>query len=351
LTPLRRLKRLKKALYKPTVMTTKHSDNEIEVVDDSVVESIPIFSQLAVLAVILLIIFGVGMAPHFTKSPNAPEETQPAASAVAGANETIPNADHFNDIVITGNSGFVLDVTTQRVLWAENPDMQLPLASVTKLMTALIANELFTSDTDIRISENAIAQDGASGLSAGEVFTLGNLSDLFLLTSSNDGAFAVAESLGRSLDPDDPAAAFVQAMNVRATELGLAQTFFRNPTGLDITEQEAGAYGSARDITILMQHIIRTKPAILEATRTRVSTLFSEEGYTHTAYNTNPFVNQIPGLIGSKTGFTELAGGNLAVAFEAGVNRPVIVVILGSTQEGRFRDILTLTKAAQAALQ
>lgn len=330
-------------------MYNREVQHEIAVESSDEVQSIPIFSQLAVLAVILLLVFGVGLAPQFIASQSSDTEEQPAATVVAKEADA-PVIDPFAQVAIIGTSGFVLDVATQRVLWSENPDAQLPLASVTKVMTALIAHELFTPETTITISETAINQDGTSGLSAGESFNLRTLSDLILLTSSNDGAYAVAESIGVALDPDDPAGAFVQAMNIRAQELGLSQTYFRNPTGLDVTEQAAGAYGSARDMAILLQHIVREYPAILEATQTRVSTLQTESGFTHTAHNTNPYVDQIPGLIGSKTGYTELAGGNLVVAFEAGVNRPVIVVVLGSTQSGRFSDVQTLAEAAQAAV-
>jgi len=218
-------------------------------------------------------------------------------------------------------------------------------------MTALLANELLPATATVSVSQAAINQDGASGLLTDEQFTLLNISDLLLLTSSNDGAYAVAETLGREFDAVDPAEAFVALMNIRAEELGLTQTYFRNPTGLDVSTTEAGAYGSAREVAFLMEHMLTETPAIIEATADPAHTIISQNGLTHTARNTNQSVRNVPGIIGSKTGYTELAGGNLVIAFDAGVNRPVVAVVLGSTWQGRFNDIATLVERTQRALE
>ena len=218
-------------------------------------------------------------------------------------------------------------------------------------MTALIAHEILTTGTPIPISLSAILQDGESGLVDGERFSLEQLTDLTLMNSSNDGAFAMASAAGAVLSSEDPATTFIKTMNIRAKELGLSQTKFRNPTGLDITKTEAGAYGSARDVAFLVEYILKNQPNILELTTKKSAAIYDETGDYHEAENTNQYVDSIPGLIGSKTGYTELAGGNLVVAFDAGVNHPVVIVVLRSTANGRFYDVLKLSAAARLALQ
>lgn len=313
-------------------------------------ERVPIFSQLTVLAVVLVLLLGAGVMPKIVgtlasdSTPSAVAQTLPPLEPLVVDERTLA------DVTLEADSSFLWDTASQRVLYQENADAQLPLASITKLMTALVANELLSGETTVTISEDAIAQDGASGLTEGERFTLRNLSDLVLLSSSNDGAYAVAETLGAEFDTEQPAAAFVALMNIRAEELGLTQTYFRNPTGLDITAEEAGAYGSARDVAFLMEYIVQNIPAILESTTDQRETIASEST-NHTVRNTNQYVATIPGLIGSKTGYTDLAGGNLVVAFDSGVNHPIIAVVLGSSWQGRFNDINTLVKATTGALQ
>jgi D-alanyl-D-alanine carboxypeptidase (penicillin-binding protein 5/6) len=167
------------------------------------------------------------------------------------------------------------------------------------------------------------------------------------MSSSNDGAFALASAAGNVLKPNSGAHSFVEAMNIRAEEIGLHETYFRNPTGLDISETEAGAYGSARDMAFLMEYIVKNEPDILTFTREDVARVYSKTGGFHDAENTNDYIDEIPGLIGSKTGYTDLAGGNLVVAFDAGLNRPIVVVVLGSSQEDRFTDVMELVNAAK----
>jgi D-alanyl-D-alanine carboxypeptidase (penicillin-binding protein 5/6) len=136
-------------------------------------------------------------------------------------------------------------------------------------------------------------------------------------------------------------------MNVRAKEIGLAHTTFKNSTGLDISPSEAGAYGTARDVALLMEYIIVHYPQVTRLTTIDATRVYNEDGAYHDVENTNDVVDDIEGLIASKTGYTELAGGNLVVAFDAGLNRPIVAVVLGSTQKERFTDILTLTESAR----
>ena len=137
------------------------------------------------------------------------------------------------------------------------------------------------------------------------------------------------------------------AINIKAQELGLTRTTFKNTTGLDLSSTSIGASGSARDVALLMENIIVQHADVAALTSLDVTTISNKKGEYHLVKNTNESVNDIEGLIASKTGYTTLAGGNLVVAFNAGLNRPVIVVVLGSSQSGRFEDTLTLVEKAR----
>jgi len=214
-------------------------------------------------------------------------------------------------------------------------------------MTALVAHELLEEQSDVTISDQAIHQIGDSGLLLGETFDRVTLSDLVLMSSSNDGAYAIAAAAGGLLQEEDTANAFVHAMNIRAEELNLHDTYFRNPTGLDISETEGGGYGSAKDIAFLMEYIVVHQPDLLASTQEDQTRVYSQDGIYHDAVNTNYYIDEIPGIIGSKTGYTDLAGGNLVVAFDAGLNRPIIISVLGSTRQERFTDVMTLLTEVQ----
>ncbi len=95
---------------------------------------------------------------------------------------------------------------------------------------------------------------------------------------------------------------------------------------------------------------MKTYPNILEATKDGKETISSLD-HAHVAINTDNALSKIPNLIGSKTGYTDLAGGNLAVAFDAGLGRPIIMVVLGSTYDGRFIDMATLASSTLAYIQ
>lgn len=315
------------------------------------VKTLPVIPQLALLLVLLLLIFAGAFHPDYLFQASTSEDieevrlpvTIPTGEGAADTEQQKP----FGDVAITAKSAYVWDVAKQRALYKKDEAESLPLASLTKLMTALVAHEILSESDTITISEEAIKQDGASGLVAGETFDRLDLSDLMLISSSNDGAYALGYAAGAVLTTDDPANAFVQAMNIRAKEIGLTSTFFKNPTGLDISVTEGGAYGSARDIAFLMEYILEEAPVILSFTNREETDIYNTDGVVHETENTNYFVNEIPGIIASKTGYTDLAGGNLVVAFEAGLNRPIIIVVLGSTRQDRFSDVIALVNEAQ----
>lgn len=323
----------------------------IDLNDQPTKNRFPIVMQLGLLGLVLAVLFGaLAFQPEPPTRALAPAQTlPPSGPSTAATGAALQKIDR--DVPLTADAAYVWDVRGQRALFEQNATEPLPLASITKLMTALLAHELITEDESATVSLSAVRQEGSSGMYAGERLSTLDLRTLALISSSNDAAYQLAASVGALLGDQDPVAQFVFGMNVRANELGLASLDFKNTTGLDLTETEPGATGSAKDVSFLMEHIVTTYPEILEPTKEIQTRVYNTAGEYHEVENTNPVVAEIPGLIGSKTGFTDLAGGNLTIAFNLGLDRPIIVTVLGSTREDRFTDVLTLVEAVQDSVE
>jgi serine-type D-Ala-D-Ala carboxypeptidase (penicillin-binding protein 5/6) len=332
-----------------TEETRNDSDDLLEQEGLEEVYKIPVAQQLLLLGVIMLLIFSTTITPKIfalvQKSDNIPASLPESTLNVQNTSDE--TSKPFEEITLAGKAAYVYDIANQKVLFAKNEDEPLPLASVVKLMTALVAEEILSEKDSVPIDNLSIRQDGDSGLSEGEVFDRLSLSDYVLMSSSNDGAFALASVAGDALMPNQGASAFVQAMNIRAKEIGLTNTHFKNPTGLDIGRYESGADGTAKDMALLMEYIVQNEPNILSFTQEDEARVWSESGQYHDAENTNYYIDKIPGLLGSKTGYTDLAGGNLVIAFSVGLNRPIVAVVLGSTHQERFTDTLRLVKETE----
>jgi D-alanyl-D-alanine carboxypeptidase (penicillin-binding protein 5/6) len=257
-------------------------------------------------------------------------------------------SDPFDSISLNANAVYVYDTVTKETLFSKNEEAQLPLASVTKVMTALVASGV-PENTRVIVRSEDVAT-GPRGLSSGEKWNLKNLLDYTLVISSNSGASAIAGAIGVVLQNENEwkggnEEVFVGEMNKIAKALGMSQTFYLNPSGLDENEELSGAYGSAKDMTTLFDYILKVKPSLLSATANNSLRFDSLDGVSHVAVNTNTITQTVPGLMASKTGYTDLANGNLVIAFDVGPMHPVIIAVLGSTQEGRFTDVETLVNA------
>ena len=249
--------------------------------------------------------------------------------------------DPFAMISLEAKSAYVWDEQNQKVIFAKNASEILPLASIAKIMTANVATESLSPAETISISKEDLAQDGDSGLLLDERWIFRKLLDFTLAVSSNDGASAIASTASP---------VFVDKMNEKAKSLGLSSMLFHNPTGLDESLTKSGAYGSAIDVAKLFSYTLQMHPEIFGATRYAQFKTSSLDNFNHTAVNTYAEINNIPGIIGSKTGFSDLAGGNLAIIYDAGINYPIIAVVLGSTYSGRFSDIGALVQATNQTL-
>jgi len=274
---------------------------------------------------------------------------------ITTANHVIASVSHrsmtmpFSQLALQAKAIHIYDVKNKRVLYAHNADDIFSLASLTKVATALTVSRILPENTPIRLNGNDIAIQGDSGLRAGETWNSGTLRDLVLVASSNDGAYSMAAAAGKRLrstqERDDAVEAFVDAMNQTVRDIGLTDTTFYNPSGLDINQHQSGGYGSAADVSELMAYVLENEPSLLEATRHSAIAVSSQSNRMLDATNTNPSVGKIPGILASKTGYTMLSGGNVVIAYDPFPGRPIIITVLGSTYGGRFEDVEKLTHA------
>ena len=221
------------------------------------------------------------------------------------------------------------------VLYAKNPDIQLPEASITKVMTLLLTFEALQAgkvhkEDLVPVSEHSYSMGGSQiWLEPGERFTLDEMLRAICVSSANDAAVAVAELVGGS----EPA--FVEQMNARAAQLGMEQTTFRNACGLD-TE---GHLSTARDVAIMSREILTHCPEVLHYSGIWTDSL--RNGQTQLV-NTNKLLKRYRGITGLKTGTTSGAG----VCISASATRDglkLIAVILGAPSSAdRFNAATTL---------
>ncbi len=262
-----------------------------------------------------------------------------AATQVA----TTPVPDAYANIQIQGKAAIVYDLTNGLTLYEFNAEAQLPLASLTKLLTTFAAADSLSPDTTVTVTAHAIAQDGNSGLTEGEQFAFKDLARYALVASSNDAAETIADAatVSRSITTET-------LLKNAAAAAELSQTYALNGTGLDKNDFLSGGNGSAHDVARLAGALLKKAPDLARATTEPSITVRSLQGTSHTMPNTDIAVGHFPNPLLSKTGFTELAGGNLAVIFDAGIGHPVAVVVLGSTHDARFTDVDTLIAATLA---
>lgn len=204
-------------------------------------------------------------------------------------------------------------------LWAGNERERLPPASLAKMMTALLALERGRPDEQVRLGRAVLAATGTRiGLKPGETLAARDLLAATVVRSANDACRALAAHLGKGV------AAFVERMNARARELGMADTRFADPCGHD----RPGQHTTAADLALLADEVMR-HGEYLRLARTERMSIATAEGRRIGLRNTNALLGRYPDAIGLKTGYTEAAGNCLvALAERDGVR--VLVVMLNS---------------------
>lgn len=262
-----------------------------------------------------------------TPQPSAQPDAQAQDAPINTARITLPTIDTpcRNAILVCADTG--------DVLYEKLPDAQVPIASITKVMTLLLTLEAveagkITLEDIVPISEHAFNMGGSQiWLEPGERFTLNELIKAICVSSANDAAVAVGEYVGGS----EPV--FAEMMNARAKELGMQNTQFKNACGLD----EEGHYSSARDVAIMSAALLR-HPLILEYSGIWMDSL---RGGQTQLVNTNKLLRGYSGITGLKTGTTSKAGVCIsATAMRDGTN--LIAVVLGANSSKERFEAATL---------
>ena len=212
------------------------------------------------------------------------------------------------------------------------------MASLTKLMTAIIVLENFNLDEVIRVPAVAIKREGSRGeLRPSEEITVRSLLDMMLIDSSNDAAIALAD---KNLN-------FVSLMNKKAKKMGLKNTHFTNPDGLD----EDNNYSTAFDIAKIFSYLANNYPAVFNILKTENMVVYSADGkIAHRLKNTNALLGAISEVKAGKTGYTDKAGGSLALLvsdLHFGDKNNIITVVLGSSNRfGESEKLIQWLKEA-----
>ena len=297
---------------------------------------------IGALASTLILIAGVAFAQ------TAPPAQPPPTPVVLPGGGTSPSpfpqtlrtpAPSAQPPEIRAEAAVLADLDTGQVLFARRPAERRPIASLTKIMTALLVGER-TEPTDVvTVSDEAasgrLAGISGLGLEPGERIRVNELMYALMLQSANDAAVALAEHVSGSVD------AFVGDMNARAERLGLANTRFASPNGLD-----DDGYSSAGDLVRLTRAAYRTR-GFASIVATRFHTVTSLDEPPRIVQNRNVLLWLYPGAIGVKTGFTSAAGFCVVATAEREDMR-LLAVVLGEPSEP-FSDAAALLNYGFAA--
>ena len=220
------------------------------------------------------------------------------------------------NISLSAESAILINAENGEVYFEKNSDKMLPMASTTKIMTALVALEGSDLHDTVIIDRRAVGVEGSSVyLTDGELMTMEDLLYCLLLASANDAAEAIAIEIGGSIE------GFAALMNKKANELGLKNTHFDNPHGLDSENH----YTSAHDLALIAAYALHN-PSFLKIVSTYKRNIQCEVG-TRYLINHNKLLRSYDGCIGVKTGFTKRSGRCLVSAAERNGMRLVAVTL------------------------
>ncbi len=236
------------------------------------------------------------------------------------------NKDWDKKIKVSAKSYIVGDLKTGEIILGKNETTVYPIASVSKLMTAVVADEISKGDETVKVSRRALNTPGENGnLKINEKIKIGDLYYPLLLESSNDASEIFAENFGRE--------SFLSKMNLQAQKIKMSSTHFDDPSGLSSANTS-----SAEDIFKLTGYVYQNKPAIL-----KITTKKSYNNKKHAWYSNNQFLRE-PYYTGGKSGTSPFAKQAVVSTFNLplgqNINRPIGIVLLQSTD--RYRDVKTI---------
>ncbi len=266
----------------------------------------------------------------------AEEPYEPAAAAA-----TAPESGQADPVKITSPSAVLMEPLSGRVIYQKNAHERRNPASVTKIMTLIIAFDALREGKvslkdPVTISEEAKRQPGTTIFAdVGETFSLEELLLSVAVGSANDAAVAVAEHVAGSVE------AFVALMNAKAKELGMNDTHFVNPTGLSAE----GHYSTAYDIALMSRYAVLHYPELVKLTAiygAELNVPWRKNGPKFQLWNNNKLLTWYPGADGLKTGWTQAAGYCLAATAVQNGTRMIAVVMGAESAKQRNIEVARL---------
>ncbi|HVW66433.1 MAG TPA: serine hydrolase [Candidatus Peribacteraceae bacterium] len=279
----------------------------------------------------LLSVLLMGMIPVWDLPPIEPLSATLTVAPPAVSSETgdSPHIDLGDNVSASGI--MIMDLQSGQVLAERNADVSRPMASLTKLMTALLIVENHSLDEKVKVPMDIDSVPGNDyhHLPAGDTFTVGDLLSAMLIISSNDSAVTLAKYDSGTI------AAFAQKMNARAKTLGLKQTSYDNPVGFDAPRQES----TPRDLAWLAMYVLKN-PEIAKRMSTPSTQIVSAEGHAMSLFHTNELLHEDSFVIAGKTGTTDDAGQCLLSIVEEKGRKYVVVLLHSRDRYGDMNVIL-----------
>ena len=274
---------------------------------------------IILLAIIFTTVFPTAL--EFAETNLASLEIPQNNSDVAGIQKynIPPVSKNLPLFPLSARAVFIKDLTSGTILYQQDASAPFPIASTTKIMTALLASEYFKPNSELTVKEAAGMPGSKVGLRDGENLTFRSLLYGMLLSSGNDAAYALAENYPGGV------LGFVSAMNKKAISLNLTNTHFDNPAGFDNPRH----YSSARDLAVITEEALKdaSLARIFATKETNIVSL--DKKYKHQLYNLNKLLSQVKGVLGVKTGYTLEAKENL-VTYVNRDEHQILMVVLGS---------------------
>lgn len=245
------------------------------------------------------------------------------------------------NIDLNSKSGVMIEASTKKILYEKEAHEKMSPASMTKMMTLLLVMEAIDDgrlslDKEIIVSENAVSMGGSQVyLETNAKFTVKELLKAVCISSANDASVALAEAVGGTVEN------FVAMMNKKVSDLGLKNTNFKNPHGLD----EANHYSSSYDMAIIASELVKHEE-ILEFSSTYEDNFIHPNGKSIWLVNTNSLLRYYDGVDGLKTGYTDTAGYCLTATKEVNNMRIITVTMNSETKEERNKDAVNMMEYA-----
>lgn len=233
---------------------------------------------------------------------------------------------------LTAQSVLMYDLTTNKILYEKDPQQRRPMASLTKIMTAIIALESKKPDDRYLVRTSDVVGEDSMGATPGEILSFNELLYGLLLPSGNDAAEVLAHNYpsGRS--------GFVQAMNDKAKALGLKDTQFSNPSGLQGDGQQ---YTTTYDLLVMTRYALEQYPEFAQIVSTDIYDI--AETNTHKAFhleNETNLLTSYPGVKGVKTGYTPEAGLCLVTYLDYGDHKIIGIILNSQNRRGEMKELL-----------